>query len=119
MYPIHDILIQLGIEFVVSKTYSKIVTPFDIIALHPHRYENGLLEIPAIHLNPETDLSDLFVQSRKGLTELKNDLFVGLISPNTEQIEVISQQIEKFGGGVLTFTQVYRHFNTEYETITP
>lgn len=106
MYPIHDVLRGFKVPFVVSNVYSAAAWLNNIYAHQPFRYENGLLEIPALDAQAQ-DLSALYEAAEAASKKAERDIFVPLISKN----------ITVPTGGALTFSEVHDHFNTPYHDI--
>ena len=117
MFPVLDVLKQMSFDFVVSKTSDSIKWLENIESHQPLRYENGLLEIPAIHFHNETQLNDCLTAAEEAVKQYNRDIFIGVITRDSKFNLQLSEQTQKIGGLVLTFSEVYHHFNTEYENI--
>lgn len=104
MFPVHDVLAGLNIPFVVSL----LIRP-DAFLEHPERsqpfrYENGLLEIPALECDESTNLVAFQDAAEAQCRKHERDIFVPVIAKN----------FKAPNGRTLTFSEVHDHFNTPY-----
>jgi methionyl-tRNA formyltransferase len=115
MYTVHDILRMLNCPFCVSDI--KLANDFSKPNTQPYRYENGLLEIPAVKLINQLDLKALLLHAKSKIEGLKYDYFIPILCDGPLTIEEISEEVSSSNFSQLTFTQVYSHYDTEYESI--
>tara|TARA_B110000046_G_scaffold61562_1_gene69163 strand:+ start:1372 stop:2652 length:1281 start_codon:yes stop_codon:yes gene_type:complete len=117
MYPVHDVFMNGAILFSVSNIKPIVHWEADKTIIQPFRYENGLLEIPAICITQINSINDLFIDGSLRAIQENRDIFIPLVFSKEESLEDISQEIIRCGAEQLTFTDVYHHFDTEYEYI--
>ena len=117
MYPVHDVFINQTILFTVSQIQFEDDWSSKRKTEQPFRYENGLLEIPAIEVVNARILKDLYDEGTKRALSENRDIFLPFINSSESDIKDISQEISQCGAEQLTFTEVYHHFDTEYEYI--
>lgn len=117
MFPLHDILTMAGIHFCVSRLISAESLNDDLRTIQPGRYENGLLEIPAVSFGTNDDISKLLELANHQCKRYGIDIFVPIWFEDTKIEPQILQEISGAGYEVVTFTEVYHHFDTDYENI--
>ena len=117
IFPIHDILKQLGINYCMSKQTSAAEWLKAPIKYQPYRYQNGLLEIPTISLNSAYELVSILDVAHRLANECEYDIFFGINPIELISKEDILKQIRLSEIDELTFTEVNQLFDTEYEDI--
>ena len=117
MFPVHDILTKHSIEFTVSQVQSILDWGRKKAFKQPFRFENGLLEIPAIEVSDAKAIRDLIAYAKIQSKMEHRDIFVPVIYSDDTLIDDILTEISRCQAEQLTFTEVNQHFDTEYEHI--
>lgn len=116
LYPLHDVALQRKLSGLSLKSI-KNLTPCE--ATQPHRYKNGLLEIPHFEVTNLPQALSAIHKAKKNLAKAESFFVLNLLLGDFTEIEKnqLSQEIEKIGAQELTFEQVCQLFDTEYETL--
>lgn len=122
MYALHDVLQRMNVVFVVSCLSPANHWLQNRFLPQPFRYENGLLEIPALMLSEtRAELMPVLQKAKAMADEVRRDVFVPVILPEHADTSTVlgqlSEEIQIFAGSLMSFPEVCNHFDTPYENI--
>lgn len=114
MYPVHDMIRNMDLSAIAT------IEPFDpssVMNLHPRRLKNGVFHTPLASSKDLKERPNLLAAAKDWAAENQQDAFIGIHFENPDDERHLSQELQKSGVQVLSFSQVYDHFDTSYEYI--